>query len=132
VLYAEFSTNNTEGNNWVNISDTSAVNWLFVGKQGGNIRAYLRSNDGIVIDYTTPIQSNNKVALSYKSGNIKVYVNGVLKFSSSNAFSFTSPLSRLDFHQFTGGAVESQTAWKDVRTYNTALTDAELTELTTI
>lgn len=130
VLYGEFSTNNTDGPNWLNISDTTAVNWLFLGKQGGNVRAYLRANDAAVIDYVAPLQSNNKLALSYKSGDIKVYFNGVNVFNSSSTFSFTSPLSRIDFNQYNGGGTRTQIAWKALAVWKEALSDQELADLT--
>jgi hypothetical protein len=132
VLYGEFSTNNTDSPNWLNISDTSAVNWLFLGKQDGYIRVYLRANDSVILDYTKPLEDKNKIALSYKSGDIKVYINGVNVDNSTNTFSFTSALSRIDFNQYSGGGTQTQIAWKAITVFNTALTDEELIELTKI
>ena len=130
VLYGEFSTNNTDSVNWINISDKTAVNWLFIGKQGSNIRIYLRANNSVIFDYETPFTDNNKVALSYKSGNIKAYINGSNVANSSNSFSFTSALSSLDFNQYNGGATQTQIAWKAVAVFNEALSDDELHNLT--
>jgi hypothetical protein len=132
VLYAEFSTNNTDSFNWLNISDTTAVNWLFLGKQDGNIRVYLRANNSVIFDYTKPLEDKNKIALSYKSGDIKVYINGVNVVNLTNTFSFTSALSRIDFNQYSGGGTQTQIAWKAITVFNTALTDEELIELTKI
>ncbi len=132
VLYGEFSTNNTDSPNWLNISDTTAVNWLFLGKQDGDIRVYLRANNSVILDYTKPLEDKNKIALSYKSGDIKVYVNGVNVDNSTNTFSFTSALSRIDFNQYNGGGTQTQIAWKAITVFNTALTDEELIELTKI
>jgi hypothetical protein len=132
VLYGEFSTNNTDAPNWLNISDTTAVNWLFLGKQDGDIRVYLRANNSVILDYTKPLEDKNKIALSYKSGDIKVYINGINVGNSTNTFSFTSALSRIDFNQYNGGGTQTQIAWKAIAVFKQALTDEELQKLTSL
>jgi len=130
VLYGEFSTNNTDSPNWLNISDTTAVNWLFLGKQDGDIRVYLRANNSVILDYTKPLEDKNKIALSYKSGDIKVYINGINVDNSTSTFSFTSALSRIDFNQYNGGGTQTQIAWKALAVFKEALTNDELEGLT--
>jgi hypothetical protein len=61
-----------------------------------------------------------------------VYINGVNVDNSTNTFSFTSALSRIDFNQYSGGGTQTQIAWKAITVFNTALTDEELIELTKI
>jgi len=134
VLFGEFSTNASDNNsNWINISDGTANNWLFVGRDSTNVRAYLRANNVVVFSNTaTPLAENNKVALSYKSGDVRVYINGVKVANSTSAFSFSLSLNQLNFGVYNGGAATTQAAWKQVAVYNTSLTDEELTCLTTI
>ena len=134
TLYGEFSSIASDNNsNWINISDGTATNWLFVGRDFNKVRIYLRANNAVVVsDTTTPLANNNKVALSYKSGDIRAYINGVEIVNLTSAFSFTSALNTLDFNAYNGGGTTTQIAWKAVAVWKEALTDAELTELTTI
>lgn len=72
----------------------------------------------------------NKIAIKYKSNDIALWVNGVevavnnqtLSLSGLNQISFDYGNGNFDFYGKT----------KDLQYYNTALTDAELTELTTL
>ena len=134
TLYGEFSnTENDISDNRINLSDGTAINWVFIGKEGANVRAYLRANNlTLLSNQTTPLASINRVALSYKSGNIKVYINGVQIISLTDAFSFTAPLNQMNFGYYNGGATTTKASWKSVQVYTTALSDAELTSLTTI
>ena len=134
TLYGEFSnTENDTNYNRINLSDGTVTNWVFIGKEGANVRAYLRANNLTVLsNQTTPLASINRVALSYKSGDIRLYVNGVQIIVVTDAFSFTAPLNKLNFGDYNGIATASKASWKSVQVYTTALSDAELTTLTTI
>ena len=134
TLFGEFSSNANDNNsNWINISDGTNSNWLFVGRDGTNVRTYLKSNNVVVSsDETNLLADNNKVALSYKSGDIRVWINGVKVVNLTSAFSFSSDLNQLNFGLYNGGATTTQTSWKQVQVFNTILTDAELIKLTTI
>ena len=134
VLFGEFSTDANDNNsNWINLSDGTSNNWLFIGKDFTNVRAYLKSN-GVVIfsNQSTALADNNKVALSYKSGNIKVYINGVQILSISSSFTFSSALNQLNFGAYNGGVTSSEASWKQLKLYNTILTDNELAALTQV
>ena len=75
---------------------------------------------------------NIKVAIRYKTGNSKMFVNGVSVVSSIANYSTASPpLSELKFENATGG-IEFEGKNKCLAVWKEALTDAELTELTTI
>ena len=134
TLYGEFSSIASDNNsNWINISDGTAANWLFVGRDFNKVRIYLRANNAVVVsDTTTPLANNNKVALSYKSGDIRAYINGSEVVNLTSAFSFTSALNTLNFNAYNGGGTQTQIAWKAVAVWKEALTDSELTSLTTI
>jgi len=134
TLYGEFSSIASDNNsNWINISDGTAANWLFVGRDFNKVRIYLRANNAVVFsDTTTPLANNNKVALSYKSGDIRAYVNGSEVVNLTSAFSFTSALNTLNFNAYNGGGTQTQIAWKAVAVWKEALSDSELQSLTTI
>jgi hypothetical protein len=70
----------------------------------------------------------NKIAFSYKTNDCKVYVNGSLVATDTNA-TMPTGLNQLNFDY--AYALDFYGRCKDLRYYDTALTDAELTELTT-
>jgi hypothetical protein len=74
----------------------------------------------------------NKVAIVYTLTSLKVFINGANKgsisFSGLADFDKLTVGSRLDVT----GTLVPPAGYKDVRVYNTALTDSELTTLTTI
>jgi hypothetical protein len=139
TLYFEGAVLANDGTNRV-ITLSDASNW--------NNRAFLRYNVGansITYRYIVggSIKANlthtlsdattiNKIAIKWELNNFKLYVNGlnvgqdlsgsVMAANSLDTLNFNDGLSTLPFQ----GKV------KDLRTYNTALTDAELTILTTI
>ncbi len=78
-----------------------------------------QTTNGVVIADTTV---NNKFALKYKVNDIALWVNGVEEITVSSA-SVPAGLDNLSFNNFYGKT-------KDIRIYNTALTDAELIALT--
>ena len=133
VLYGEISNiENDADPSWINISDGNVNNWLFIGKEGNNLRAYLRANNSVIFDQVATRADSNKIALSYKSGDIRLYVNGVQIIAVTDAFSFTAPLNQLNFGSYNGGVTTTKASWKSVQVYTTALSDSELTTLTTI
>ena len=132
TLYGEFSTiANDNNSNWINISDGTPNNWLFVGRDNDKVRVYLRANNAVVLsNMITPLSNNNKVALSYKSGDIRAYINGVEIVNLTSAFAFTSALNTLDFNAYNGGGTTTQIAWKALAVWKEALSDQELADLT--
>ena len=74
----------------------------------------------------------NKIALTYKANERKVFVNGSSVYSSTSAFSMPTGLSELSFDSNGSGSQDFQGSVKSVAVFKEALTDAELTCLTTI
>ena len=73
----------------------------------------------------------NKYALKYKQNDCALFLNGVKVITISNA-SMPTNLSKLQFANSDGVGFPFLGNAKDLRVYTTALTDAELTNLTTI
>jgi len=92
-------------------------------KSGGSFFATL---DKVVSDIT----DFHKIAYKYKSGETKLFVDGSLITSSSNTFSITG-LDVLQFANGTPTASPLQGKVKSVAVFKEALTDEELTCLTT-
>ena len=116
---------NTDSNNRLNLklsSPSGVINGRF---------------DSIGSDYNLSASGydltvNHKIALAYGLNNISLWVDGVKK-DSLNTFSVFSNLIRLDFYNpFGSGSNIFNGNVNDLRVYNTALTDAELTALTKI
>jgi hypothetical protein len=104
----------------------NAVRLQFRGN--GNVRFYVYTNNTSSllisvnsIDYSSIL----KVAVAYKSGESKIYINGVQEGVTSTAtFTFASDLSELNFRNFYGNVNQLQV-------FKTALSDSELATLTT-
>jgi hypothetical protein len=135
VLYFEGSALDDDGTDRkITLSDGSLNNAINFGfsRFSGNINAEVKSGGvlqtsgfgatGIAQD------NNNKFALSWGGGVSKFYVNGTL---ASSYTSVTSPIGMnvLNF-SLSSGFQKSYLNCKDIRVYNTALSDSELQALT--
>jgi len=84
-----------------------------------------------ILQYTSPdITINNKVAIKYKENDFSLYVNGIEVATDTSGVTFSN--NTLNTLSFNRGNVDRDFYGKvkDVRYYNTALTDAELEALT--
>ena len=79
------------------------------------------------------ITTSNKIAILYAPNNFKVYINGILAGTHiTTGVTFSANfLNTLEFN-FLFGSSNFYGKAKDVRVYNTALSDAELAALTTL
>jgi len=73
---------------------------------------------------------NYKIAISYKSGEIKSYVNGNSVLSLSNSFTFANDINTIIVNSYQVGINSELSPFKNLKLYNTALTDEELAKLT--
>ena len=123
--YQLFSINNVGGSDRIRILTATGNRLRFIYQLDGGALAYSFYNP---TDYGN--LTSLKIAFTYKSGDIKVYINGVLVDSSTNTFTIAEKLIDIDIASSAGGY--SQMFFNNVKLYNTALTDAELQTLTTI
>jgi len=123
--YQLFSINNGGGSDRIRILTATGNRLRFIYQLDGGDLAYNFYNPTDYGDLTSL-----KIAFTYKSGDIKVYINGVLVDSSTNTFTIAEKLIDIDIASSAGGY--SQMFFNDVKLYNTALTDQELQALTTI
>ena len=144
TIYAEFflPVNITSGENRFALSDNTLNNWFFVSlpESGNKTRMYLRVGASTAVDVQTASAvfnygAVNKVAMAYKSGDSRVYVNGVSVLSSTN--SFGTPTSELDVFVITGssgtGSASTQTISNKIKQallFKTRLSNADLATLT--
>ena len=135
VLYAEISSFGNDGTtSKITLNDSSSNNHVAISYSNvtNTIRCILY-NGSVFGEITTnayDILSNHKIAYLYKSGDFKLYIDGSLVDTSNDAFTI-SGLNNLSFDNGSSTSKFNGKA-KDVRVYTTALSDAELTTLTTI
>ena len=144
TIYAEFflPNNIASGEHRFSLSDNTLNNWFFVSlpESGNKTRMYLRVGSSTAVDVQTGTAvfnygEVNKVAMAYKSGDSRVYVNGVSVFSSTN--SFGTPTSELDVFVITGasgtGSASTQNISNKIKQallFKTRLSNADLATLT--
>ena len=138
VLYAEIGSINQilAQPMFISLSNSTINNTVEIGYTSGTnfARFRVRSNSGLIFAQNisvSDITQFTKMAIKYKSGDIKVFINGSQVYSNTTSFSFSDNLTELafdngnDLNSFEGKA-------KCVAVFKEALTDAELNCLTTI
>ena len=120
---------------WINISDNSSNNWIFMGTDATLGRFYVRASSTTIVDqYPTISLGRHKLAIGYQSGSIVGYVDGVQIFTSSATFTLNS-LTGINFGYSGGlitGAVNTSGQVNQAVLFPTRLTNAELAQLTTL
>ena len=133
VLYAQVSGLVNGGvDRTISLSDGTTSNYLRITLHANSNRIAFFSPQGVNYNnYDFPQTSDLKVAFQYKENDWKIYINGTLKATDTSALTFSAnTLSELAFDLASTNPFFGKT--KDVRIFTTALTDAELANLTTI
>ena len=135
VFYAEVSALADDlTQRYITISDNSFNNRVILGYSTLSNNIFTQINSGGAsqgnISFSTPTTNNNKIAVRYALNNFSLWINGVKRIED---LSGATPigLNRIDFSSPSGGSYFYGRC-KDIKLYNTALTDAELIALTTI
>ena len=90
-------------------------------------------NENYLATNTCDIGDRIKLAFKYKSGDIKFYINGVLENQSTSTFTISSSLSEINLaDNVTYFARKEAIDFTALAVYKTALTDAQLQDLTTL
>jgi hypothetical protein len=141
VLYAEISalSSTSLSSKYISISDgtyNNRASILFSTGSTNQIRTFLRVGGGVQIDVNNSVNDVtdfNKIAFSYKENDFKVYINGSLVSSDTSGSVWSAnTITKLSFSEINTSVNKFEGNVKDVRVYNTALTDSELAILTTI
>jgi hypothetical protein len=134
VLYAEISALSDDGTSRTISINNTVSNRVFLQLRAtsGQVLSGVVKNgvvQGIVMPYSISQTSNIKLAIKYKQNDFALWVNGIeVGTSTGNVFS-SGTLNDLSFDSGSG-AEDFYGKVKDIRVYNTALTDAELQALT--
>ena len=142
VLYAEIasfiSTDATEPNRYLTLTNGTSNQRiaLLFGGNNNQLRAIAYSNtQSINLSFSTSLTDTkqfNKLAIKYKSGDYAFFLNGIKIGGSTEANIFTAnTLNDLSF-DVGGGTQKFRGKTKCLAVFKEALTDAELTCLTTI
>ena len=136
VLYAEVAALADDGTNrYITLNSgfkNDSVRIYYNSLSQNQISIQVRSSNAVqaIYNYTlSDVRDFVKVAILYKLNEFKMYVNGSLVYTDTSGLTPIG-LSQLDFDS--AGAESFYGKVKSVITFNTALTDAELTCLTTI
>jgi hypothetical protein len=112
----------------ITLSDGTSTNRIYVAQLSSGAM-YAITTGGCEIQETTPSgrRGNLKVALGYKNNDCVLYVNGVLAGVDNSA---TTPIcSKVHLGSFSGTANLNK-PYKEVKLYNTRLSNSELQALT--
>lgn len=135
TLYAEIAANVNDGSfrainlndgtdeNRVTIRYRSDINVINFRIEANNISVY----SGIF--NVTSALDFHKCAITYKSGDIRIFIDGVIQVTDTTAFTDLT-INRLNFDNG-ANANRFRGKCKDLRVYNEALTNAQLIALTT-
>ena len=136
-MYAEISALANDGlKRSISINDGSSSNRFILrfGTTDNTIQVVSSSNNAAVILSSVTVSntlSSSKVAIKWDSNNYVFYVNGIIE-TTKNDLITPLVLNNLDFNDGNSNFFPFYGKTKDIRVYNTALTDAELIALTTI
>ncbi len=126
ITGSEISISDGTSNNLVRVlySPATSLNSIFVRIDVGGVRV-------ATFNYTSiTITDFNKVAVKWKENDFALWINGIEVLTDLSGATFSSStLSTINFSKAVGGD-NFYGNTKDLRVYNTALTDAELIALT--
>jgi len=116
----------------MSISDASVNNRITILKTaGGDLRVILTASGIQELDESITAPSGNaKIAISYKSGDNTLYLNGVQQWSTADTFTFGS-ISRFALNDYDGDPIANNPV-NQALLFKTRLTNAQLAALTTL
>ena len=130
VLFGEVNFLSPSDTSLLEINDGSANNRVSIYSDSGvlSVNAFNGASNTLTSP-STDILNYNKVVISYKLNEVKMYVNGIL-IGTNNVFSgFSASLSNMET-SLSGGAIPFYGNTKQIQYFDTALTDTDLEELT--
>jgi len=120
--------------NIISLSDGTTNNYIAFSYELNQLRVTVYNGStqlGVVFTSEFNFNQRNKVALSFKENDFKIYLNGSLRTTTTNAIVPTG-FNRFNFASQTGADRYFEGKVYDARIYDTALTDSELKTLTTL
>jgi len=134
TLFVEMSAQASPANNWFQITDGTANNWVFIGLDVNKYRGFIRLGSSTVFSDTSFTLTNGvpaKIALAYKSGDIAFYINGTQIAVSSATFTPSASITQVVFGDLLN-APNDAARYSQALLFKTRLTNAALAELTSL
>ena len=129
ALFGEFKTDTDGGNFLISISeDNNNGGAVFIGADA-NEKIYTYYNSANHVSDINSYESLNKVCISWSSDGVKIYINGLSKNVLGSQALSTSNYNNIKLSR-ANTSLKFLGQIKDLRVYNTALTDIELEKLT--
>ena len=132
TLYFEGSAISNDGEYRIALSNGTNQR-ISLGYDDTKVRVYI-NNAGVLIwntELPANVTNNNKLALKYKSGDYALWLNGV-EIDTTNNIDTVDVVNQLNFTTNTSTAIKFFGKNKCIAVWKEALSDAELSELTTI
>jgi hypothetical protein len=134
VLYTEIAANvNDASFRAINLNDGTDENRVTIRYRSNDdvINIRIEANDVSIVSESISVTSAldfHKVAFQYTSGDIKVFIDGVSRYTSATTYTDLT-IDRVNFDSG-GNTNRFRGKCKDLRVYNESLTDAQLIALT--
>ena len=139
VIYSEFIFTSaiTIGRVIGGISEASLSNRLILNLANVNKIQIIGRANGItffnILSTIALINGKNKIAIAYKSGDLCLFINGVLANTSTDTFTFNQSVNQVfPFVSEIDGSPATQVFGQLFQIYKTRLTNSELAQLTTL
>jgi hypothetical protein len=127
VLFANVDYLTLSGGDYFGLNDGTNNQRVLIQRQTTNIKAYINSG----VELIAPISSTiNKISVSYKSNNYKLYLNGFKVATNTSSSVTPSGLNAFEFELGGGFGLFAYLKTKEIGYYDTILTDEELEYLT--
>ena len=129
-LFADVIQNNTGFDMTIGLTNASPLNNLIFIFQANGTQVRVVSSQGLDSYQTITTYQRNKIIVTLKLNEAKIYINGSLVLTQNTSLTVPDTFGELNFAAFLGGSPFSGRVY-DTRVYDTVLTEAEAKQLTT-
>ena len=129
-LFADVIQNNTGFDMTIGLTNASPLSNLIFIFQANGTQVRVVSSQGLDSYQTITTYQRNKIIVTLKLNEAKIYINGTLVLTQNTSLTVPDTFGELNFAAFLGGSPFSGRVY-DTRVYDTVLTEAEAKQLTT-
>tara|TARA_R110000737_G_scaffold64135_4_gene91837 strand:+ start:1274 stop:2461 length:1188 start_codon:yes stop_codon:yes gene_type:complete len=129
-LFADVIQNNTGFDMTIGLTNASPLSNLIFIFQANGTQVRVVSSQGLDSYQTITTYQRNKIIVTLKLNEAKIYINGSLVLTQNTSLTVPDTFGELNFAAFLGGSPFSGRVY-DTRVYDTVLTEAEAKQLTT-
>ena len=129
-LFADVIQNDTGFDMTIGLTNASPLSNLIFIFQANGTQVRVVSSQGLDSYQTITTYQRNKIIVTLKLNEAKIYINGTLVLTQNTSLTVPDTFGELNFAAFLGGSPFSGRVY-DTRVYDTVLTEAEAKQLTT-